>query len=100
MLVQVTVTEEKQVTKEIELPFCVKDGKTFYRINPDKTILVLHNYSTFKTITLNMVESFGYDHLIKKIVEEYIPCDESEVLAAAEEINEVMAKRSTELVAV
>lgn len=99
MLVKTIVKEEREVTKEVALPYCAKENSTFYRINPDKTILVLLNYSTFKSITLNLTDSFTYNETIKKIIDLPV-CDESEVLAAAEEINAVMAKRSTELVAV
>lgn len=101
MKVTALVTETKQIEKEIDinLPYCAKDGSTYYRINSDQSILKLCNYNTWLIIQLTTKEDSDHKKAITKVLS-FQQCDESEVLEMAETINESFAKRSTELIAV
>lgn len=84
MLIQATLTETREITKEVKLPYHAKVGEnTFYRINRNGSILKAIVRNTWVNIDFTLKDGFGYKNLLKDVGEAK-ECDEIEVLNAIE----------------
>jgi hypothetical protein len=88
MLFTTTVTEKKEVTKEINLPYYSKSDSsypTYYRIGKDETLLIVYCHDTnYASIRVNRQDAFISSSGIQDALNAS-PC-------AAEEVEEAIKK--------
>lgn len=91
MLVQTSITEKREITKEIKLPYTSKKGNCYYRINEDGSILKVYVNKTWVNIDFTLADGFGYKSLTSDVMEGE-ECPEDEVLNAVEFSTDLVAK--------
>ena len=90
MLVKTTVTEKKEVTKEVKLPYCAKrDNNTFFRVNEDESVLVVTAFDNWANVDFTNKYGVCYQGTLERALS-CDPCSEAEVMQAI--------KKATQLV--
>lgn len=59
MLVKTTITEKKEISKEITLPYYSKSFDTFYRINKDESVLNVFVNSAYASMNVSKKTSWS-----------------------------------------
>lgn len=96
MLVDAIVKETKEVKvkKEIRLPYCGKEGLSYFRINPDESILKLFLCGDeWGQIEIIEKKASIYPSTLARIVNDGIPCHEYELVEFAEKIHAMVERR-------
>jgi hypothetical protein len=93
MLFTTTVTEKKEVTKEINLPYYSKSESpcpTYYRIGKDETLLIVYCHDeNYASIRVNKKDAFISSTGISDALNAY-PCPAEEVEEAVKKAIGVM----------
>ena len=96
MLVTTTVkvTETKEISKEINLPFCSKDtlyAKRYYRINADESVLIVNVGDGWSAVRFTTKDGTGYSSDLKAAIDGR-EVDESEIFEALQQATELVSQ--------